>query len=158
MIETMRPVLSLIMLVCLSAALPSGSSARDGGRRQDSPSSGVEDRGITALHQVLTELTNPYSVMCVAATLDDVDWGTLSYYHKRLGSRAILVLATRSQRAQDAPSAETEDRAVIATRQALAAARIAGADVHFLDLQDSTDLRSADDVLKRWGHDQALNR
>jgi LmbE family N-acetylglucosaminyl deacetylase len=149
----------LIALVCLSLALLSGSGA--GGIRclPHSLPSGVEDRGITALDQVLRELANPYSVMCVAASQDDVDWGTLAYYHKRLGARAILVLATRSGgRLEGADSDPGEDRAVVATRRTLAAAHIVGADVHFLDLQDSGDPKSADDLLKQWGHDQALSR
>src|SRR5258706_7012226 len=158
MIETMRRVLSLIVLICLSAALPPGSGSGNVARLPDALPSRVDDRGLTALDQVLKELTNPYSVMCVAATVEDVDWGTLAYYHKKLGARAILVLATRAERARDRSSDTGENRAVVGTRQALAAARLAGVDVYFLDLEDSPSSKSADELLKTWGHDQALTR
>ncbi|HEV8481966.1 MAG TPA: PIG-L family deacetylase [Blastocatellia bacterium] len=155
----MRPVLALIALACLSLAPASGSGARAIRLPPRYLPSGVEDRGITALDQVLRELTNPYSVMCVAGSCDDVDWGTLAYYHKRLGARVILVLATRSGEKLEGADADTEaDRVVVATRRALAAAHIVGADVHFLDFRDSGDSKSDDDLLKQWGHDQALGR
>ena len=154
----MRTVLLVLVLVCLSIALPSASGASGTNRLQRSQPSGVEDRGIIALDQVLRELTNPYSVMCVAAGYDDVDWGALAYYHKKLGARAIVVLASRSGAGLEGAGEPGEDRAIVATRRALAAAQIVGADVHFLDLRDSGDSKSADDLLKQWGLDQAISQ
>src|SRR6185503_369058 len=155
----MRPVLALTVLACLSLLLPCGSSSADDNPPSGSTLSRVEDRGITALDQVLRELTNPYSVMYVAASYDDVDWGTLAYYHKRLGARAIVVLATRG--ASNRPASDSdlvEDRGVVTTRRALAAAQTAGADVYFLNMPDPGNSKSAEDLLKQWGRDQALNR
>ena len=159
MTNIMRPVFSLITLICFSLGVPAGSGASAPHSIPESLAPGVEDRGITALDQVLRELANPYSVMCVAATQDDVDWGTLAYYHRKLGARAIVVLASRAEvNRPPADSDSGEEGTVLGTRQALAAARIVGADVYFLDLRDSGDPKSADDLLKQWGHDQALIR
>ena len=97
--------------------------------------------------------------MCVAATQEDVDWGTLAYYHRKMGARTIVVLATRTEsRRGGADFDQGEGGTVLGTRQTLAAARTVGADVYFLDLPDSDDAKSADDLLKHWSRDQALSR
>ena len=132
----------MITLVCLFFGLPAASDAGATRRPPGYTPPEVEDRGISALDQVLRELTNPYSVMCVAATQDDVDWGTLAYCHRRLGARAIVVLAARTEVSQSAADSDAdEEGTVLGTRQALAAARIVGADVYFLDLRDSGDAK-----------------
>src|SRR5512143_2346668 len=54
-----------------------------------------DERGIIALDQSLRELTNPHTVLCIAARPGDEDDGTLAYVHKKLGARAVMLFATR---------------------------------------------------------------
>ena len=117
------------------------------------------ERGIVALDQALREVSNPYSVMCLSAGPRDVDWGTLAYYHKRLGGRAVVVLATRDEaRAINSRSTLAFAAGELNTDRALEAARIVGADVYFLDLPDSLQASSPDEWLGMWGNDEALGR
>jgi LmbE family N-acetylglucosaminyl deacetylase len=131
----------------LLATLPLVDSNAAQARSQVQP----EERGIVALDQILRELANPFSVMAVAAHADDVDWATLAFVHRRLGARAIVVLASRSETA-----VEGWDR-IRDTSHVLAASRAIGADVYFLNYPDASNARSAEDVLRVWGgFDQAL--
>lgn len=114
-----------------------------------------EDRGIVALDQALRDLSNPYSVMSLAVRPEDADWGTLAYYRKRFGARALAVFLTRGESAL--PSSP-EDAAALRTGAALRAARIAGADVYFLNLKDPGPSKSSDEVLASWGQEEALKR
>jgi LmbE family N-acetylglucosaminyl deacetylase len=119
----------------------------------------VEERGIVALDQALRELGNPYSVMSVAAHLNDVDWGTLAYYHKKLGARALLVLATTIDKPGASSTSDLPgEPGAVAIRQALEASRVVGCDVYFLNLRDTSAAKSADELINLWGHDEALGR
>ncbi len=97
--------------------------------------------------------------MSVAAHPDDVDYATLTYYRKRLGARAVVVLATRGE-GTDSPTRAEIDRelGLVRTREAIEAARVTGADLYFLNLRDFGYSKSAEEALSVWGHDEALKR
>src|SRR5689334_13653153 len=56
-----------------------------------------DERGLVALDQALRELTNPFTVLCVAARRGDEDDGTLAFLHKKLGARTVTLFATRGE-------------------------------------------------------------
>lgn len=118
-----------------------------------------DERGIVALDQTLRELTNPFTVMCVAASPGEIDDGTLAYYHKKLGARAVIVLATRGE-AEPGLMADRfgNELGALRTREALGSARLIGADMYFLNLRHSGPSKSADEVLASWGHREASSR
>ena len=116
-----------------------------------------EERGIIALDQSLRDLTNPFTVMCIAAHPEDVDSGTLAYYRKKLGARTVIALATRGEGRDSKTRGEmNEEMGVIRTGEALAFSRLLGADLYYLNLHDPGYLKSAEEALAAWGHDEAL--
>ncbi|HLF84595.1 MAG TPA: PIG-L family deacetylase [Blastocatellia bacterium] len=120
----------------------------------------VEDeRGIVALDQSLREITNPFTVLCIAARPGDEDDGTLAYARKKLGARAVILFATRGE-GEDSPTRPELDQELgaVRTREAIEAARVIGADVLFLNLRDIGYSKSADEALSAWGHAEALRR
>jgi LmbE family N-acetylglucosaminyl deacetylase len=120
----------------------------------------VEDeRGIVALDQVLRELSTPFTLLCVAARPSDLDEGTLAYYRKKVGARVVVMFVTRGEGAPSLRRPELDhELGVIRTREALASARIIGADVFFLNLRDFGHSSSADEAIRVWGHGEALKR
>src|SRR5262249_864580 len=117
------------------------------------------ERGILALDQALRDLTNPYTVACVALEPGYEDQGTLGYYRRKYGSRTIVIYATRGEGEESASGGEAgADLAAIKTREALRSARIVGADVAFLNIRDGGYSKSANEALSKWGHDESLRR
>src|SRR5882724_11733171 len=128
--------------------------------RPQIPRTPVEDeRGIVALDQSLREITNPFTVLCIAARPGDEDDGALAYVRKKLGARAVVLFATRGE-GEDSPTRAELDQELgaVHTREAIEAARIIGADLFFLNLPDIGFSKSADEALSIWGHDEALRR
>src|SRR5689334_19622583 len=116
---------------------------------QTTPESGTiesRERGIVALAQTLREMTNPYTVLCVAAHPADADFATLAYYHHKFGARVAVVIVTRGK-GQDAEAQ---------TRETLQRAFAVGADTYFLNLPDSGYAKSAEEALRQWGRDLLL--
>lgn len=118
-----------------------------------------DERGIVALDQSLREITNPFTVLCIAARPGDEDDGALAYVRKNLGARAVVLFATRGE-GEDSPTRAELDQelGVVHTREAIEAARVIGADLFFLNLPDIGYSKSADEPLSIWGHDEALRR
>ena len=118
-----------------------------------------DERGIVALDQALREITNPFTVLCIAARPGDEDDGTLAYVRKKLGVRAVILFATRGEGEVSPTRAELDrELGAVRTREALEAARVIGSDVFFLNLRDIGYSKSADEALSIWGHDEALRR
>ncbi|HSB09424.1 MAG TPA: PIG-L family deacetylase [Blastocatellia bacterium] len=118
-----------------------------------------DERGIVALDQALRELTNPHTVLCIAARPGDEDDGTLAYVHKKLGARAVVLFATRGEGDDSPTRAEMDgELGVVHTTEAIEAARVIGADAFFLNLRDIGYSKSADEALGAWGHEEALRR
>jgi LmbE family N-acetylglucosaminyl deacetylase len=135
----------------LTQAVGAGAN-RAAGRAED-------ERGIVALDQVLRDLTNPFTVVAIAARPTDIDEGTLAFYRKNLGARVALLLVTRGEGEASSTRPELDqDLGVIRTREAIEVARMVGADVFFLNLRDFGYSRTAEDALRVWGYDEALKR
>ena len=126
--------------------------------RGDSTPAGHE-RGIVALNQSLRDLANPYTVMAIAASAADIDYGTIAYYRKRLGAKTIITLATRDETGERGSARRfQEETGVVNTRRALAAANIVDSDLYFLNLPDPGYTKSAEEALSKWGQEVALAR
>ncbi len=108
-----------------------------------------EERGMVALAQTLLEMTNPYTVMCIAARPADADFATLAYYHHKFGARVVVVFATDSN--SKTPAAQQP-------RETLRRAHLVGADAYFLNLADFGYAKTADEALRLWGRDEPLSR
>jgi LmbE family N-acetylglucosaminyl deacetylase len=156
--------LSITLAVLFGVAPPryslSWSSTAAGhdraGRAEAQPD---DERGLVALDQSLREITNPFTVLCIAARPGDEDDGSLAYIRKKLGARAVILYATRGE-GEDSPTRGelNEELGAVHTREAIEAARVAGADLFFLNLRDGGFSKSADEALSAWGHDEALRR
>lgn len=162
----MKTALTIVVsFALLAGAGPAGRSLLEPAQSYDSSNPGaskttVEDeRGIVALDQALREITNPFTVLSIAARPGDEDDGALAYLRKKLGARTVILFATRGE-GEDSPAIPDLDQELgaVHTREAIEAARVTGSDVYFLNLRDIGFSKSADEVLSAWGHDEALRR
>ncbi|HWP43295.1 MAG TPA: PIG-L family deacetylase [Blastocatellia bacterium] len=158
-----RSLLVLTTLLITTRGLVPAASVQEQRRPAQAAASRVRpapvepERGIVALDQALRDLTNPRTVMCVAAHPYDADYSTLALYRKRLGVRTVIVFATRGEGRESLHAGlSDEELGVLNTRGALEAARIAGSDVYFLNLRDFGHSRSADEALSMWNREEAL--
>src|SRR5215204_4933663 len=85
------------------------------------------------LHQALLDLTNPWTVMCVAAHPDDEDGSTLTVLRRKHGIHTVSLFSTFGEGGQNAVGPELyEELGVIRARETRAAAAVQGSEPHFL--------------------------
>ena len=112
-----------------------------------------------ALYQALLDLTNPWTVMCVAAHPDDEDGTSLIVMRRKYGAHTVSLFSTFGEGGQNAIGPELyEELGAIRVRETMAAAEIQGSEPHFLGLKDFGYSKSADETFQKWGHDEALRR
>src|SRR5712692_6956738 len=117
----------------------------------------TEDR--VALYQALLDLTNPWTVMCIAAHPDDEDGTSLIVMRRKYGAHTVSLFSTYGEGGQNAIGPELyEELGAIRARETMAAARIQGSEPYFLGLKDFGYSKSADEAFRVWGHDEALRR
>jgi LmbE family N-acetylglucosaminyl deacetylase len=111
------------------------------------------------LYQALLDLTNPWTVMCVAAHPDDEDGPTLTVLRRKMGVHTVTLFSTYGEGGQNATGPELyEELGVIRARETEEAARIQGSEPNFLGLRDFGFSKSAEEAFRVWGHDEALRR
>ena len=111
------------------------------------------------LHQALLDLTDPWTVMCVAAHPDDEDGTTLTVLRRKNGVHTVSLFSTYGEGGQNAVGPELyEELGVIRAQETMKAAQIQGSEPYFLGLKDFGFSKSADEAFKVWGHDEALRR
>src|SRR6267142_4367520 len=116
-----------------------------------------EDR--VALYQALLDLTNPWTVMCIAAHPDDEDGTSLIVMRRKYGAHTVSLFSTFGEGGQNAIGPELyEEMGAIRARETMAAAEIQGSEPHFLGWKDFGFSKSADEAFRVWGHDEALRR
>lgn len=116
-----------------------------------------EDR--IALYQALLDLSNPWTVMCIAAHPDDEDGTSLIVMRRKYGAHTVSLFSTFGEGGQNAIGPELyEELGAIRARETMAAAEVQGSEPHFLGLKDFGYSKSADEAFKVWGHDEALRR
>src|SRR5262252_10528833 len=112
-----------------------------------------------ALHQALLDVTNPFTVMCVAAHPDDEDGTSLIVMRRKFGAHTVSLFSTFGEGGQNAIGPELyEEMGAIRARETMAAAEIQGSDPHFLGLKDFGFSKTRDEAFKFWGHEEALRR
>ena len=111
------------------------------------------------LYQALLDLTNPFTIMCVAAHPDDEDGTSLIVMRRKHGAHTVSLFSTFGEGGQNAIGPELyEELGAIRARETMAAAEIQGSEPHFLGLKDFGFSKSADEAFRVWGHDEALRR
>ena len=112
-----------------------------------------------ALHQALLDLTNPWTVMCVAAHPDDEDGSTLTVLRRKYGIHTVSVFSTFGEGGQNAVSPELyEELGVIRARETIAASQVQGSEPHFLGFRDFGFSKSAEETFREWGEQELLRR
>ena len=121
---------------------------------------GFADRAKRAeLHQALLDLTNSFTVMCVAAHPDDEDGSTLTVLRRKYGVHTVSLFSTYGEGGQNAVGPELyEELGVIRARETRAAAEVQGSEPHFLGLKDFGFSKSAEETFRAWGEKEALRR
>ena len=137
--------LGIALLLTASAAQPTTAL-------KQSP----DDR--VALYQALLDLTNPWTVMCIAAHYDE-DGTSLIVMRRKYGAHTVSLFSTFGEGGQNAIGPELyEELGAIRARETMAAAEIQGSEPHFLGLKDFGYSTSADEAFRFWGHEEALRR
>ena len=125
-------------------------------RAQDETNDGA---GRAELHQALLDLTNPFTVMCVAAHPDDEDGSTLTILRRKYGVHTVSLFSTFGEGGQNAVGPELyEELGVIRAKETMAAAKVQGSEPYFLGLRDFGFSKSADEAFRAWGEKEALRR
>ena len=130
------------------------------GRAQEATSAASSAKiDAVELHQALLDLTNPWTVMCIAAHPDDEDGTSLIVMRRKYGAHTVSLFSTFGEGGQNAIGPELyEELGAIRMRETMAAAEIQGSEPHFLGLKDFGFSKSADEAFRFWGHDEALRR
>src|SRR6187455_2429872 len=132
---TLRKVLSVLLLALL--VLPALSQTEQPIEKPDN----------AELHQALLDLTNPWTVMCVAAHPDDEDGSTLTVLRRRYGAHTVSLFSTYGEGGQNAVGPELyEELGVIRARETMAAAKVQGSEPHFLGMKDFGFSKSAEET------------
>jgi len=120
---------------------------------QQSPSNRIE------LYQALLDLTNPWTVMCVAAHPDDEDGTSLIVMRRKYGAHTVSLFSTFGEGGQNAIGPELyEELGAIRARETMAASEIQGSEPYFLGLRDFGFSKSRDETFQKWGQEEALRR
>jgi len=128
-------------------------------RAQLQPTAAPAPDDRVALYQALLDLSNPWTVMCIAAHPDDEDGTSLIVMRRKYGAHTVSLFSTFGEGGQNAIGPELyEELGAIRARETMAAAKIQGSEPHFLGLKDFGYSKSADEAFKFWGHDEALRR
>ena len=126
---------------------------------QTDPESASDRLDKAELHQALLDLTNPWTVMCVAAHPDDEDGSTLTILRRKYGVHTVSLFSTFGEGGQNAVGPELyEELGVIRARETMAAAEVQGSEPHFLGFRDFGFSKSAEETFRAWGEKELLRR
>ena len=111
------------------------------------------------LHQALLDLTNSWTVMCVAAHPDDEDGSTLTILRRKYGFHTVSLFSTFGEGGQNAVGPELyEELGVIRARETIAASEVQGSEPHFLGFRDFGFSKTAEETFRAWGEKELLRR
>lgn len=111
------------------------------------------------LHQAVLDLTNPWTVMCVAAHPDDEDGSGLTVLRRKYGVHTVSLFSTFGEGGQNAVGPELyEELGVIRARETMAAAEVQGSEPYFLGFRDFGFSKSAEETFRAWGEREVLRR
>jgi LmbE family N-acetylglucosaminyl deacetylase len=147
-----RKLIQTVLAVLVASLLLTAPRAQ-----QTTAPAAAEDR--VALYQALLDLSNPWTVMCIAAHPDDEDGTSLIVMRRKYGAHTVSLFSTFGEGGQNAIGPELyEELGAIRARETMAAAEIQGSEPHFLGLKDFGYSKSADEAFRFWGHEEALRR
>jgi LmbE family N-acetylglucosaminyl deacetylase len=155
------PLASIFVVFALAFSLASGLDISRARAQEPSPAPTPTTQTVNKaeLHQALLDLTNQWTVMCVAAHPDDEDGTTLTVLRRRDGVHTVSLFSTYGEGGQNAVGPELyEELGVIRAQETMKAAQIQGSEPYFLGLKDFGFSKSADEAFKVWGHEEALRR
>ncbi len=156
-LKRLSQIVSILCLVAMFHASPAVPAQTPGPSPSPTPVPRVVDK--PALHQALLDLSNLFTVMCVAAHPDDEDGTTLTVLRRKYGVHTVSLFSTFGEGGQNAVGPELyEELGVIRARETLAASRIQGSEPFFLGLKDFGYSKSLEEAFKVWGHEEALRR
>src|SRR5215213_3053341 len=111
------------------------------------------------LHQALLDLTNPWTVMCVAAHPDDEDGTSLTVLRRKYGVHTVSLFSTFGEGGQNAVGPQLyEELGIIRARETMAAAEVQGSEPYFLGFRDFGFSKSAEETFRAWGEREVLRR
>ena len=152
-------ILGRALLLLTTAALLLSSFAQTQRSQSTADQSATDNTSKAELHQALLDLTNSWTVMCVAAHPDDEDGSTLTVLRRKYGVHTVSLFSTYGEGGQNAVGPELyEELGVIRARETMAAAAVQGSEPHFLGLQDFGFSKSAEETFRAWGEKEALRR
>ena len=145
----LQTYLSLLLCLLLLSQQPHAQDEASASDRLDK----------VAIHQALLDLTNPWTVMCVAAHPDDEDGSTLTILRRKYGVHTVSLFSTFGEGGQNAVGPELyEQLGVIRARETMAAAEVQGSEPHFLGFKDFGFSKSAEEAFRAWGEKEILRR
>jgi LmbE family N-acetylglucosaminyl deacetylase len=154
----LRTCLSFLLSIVLASSVAGLQSSRAQGLGA-SPANATATSDRPQFHQALLDLTNPWTVMCVAAHPDDEDGSTLTLLRRKYGVHTVSLFSTYGEGGQNAVGPELyEELGVIRARETMAAAEVQGSEPHFLGLRDFGFSKSAEEAFRVWGEKEALRR
>lgn len=147
----LRTYLSLLLITLLLLQLPIAQA-------QEDPET-TEKFDKPQLHQALLDLTNPWTVMCVAAHPDDEDGSSLTVMRRKYGVHTVSLFSTFGEGGQNAVGPELyEELGVIRAHETIAASEVQGSEPHFLGFRDFGFSKSAEETFRAWGEREILRR
>jgi LmbE family N-acetylglucosaminyl deacetylase len=147
----LRTCLPLLLIVSLLSSLPSA--------RTQEGTAATEKFDKAQLHQALLDLTNPWTVMCVAAHPDDEDGSSLTVMRRKYGVHTVSLFSTFGEGGQNAVGPELyEELGVIRAHETIAASAVQGSEPHFLGFRDFGFSKSAEETFRAWGEREILRR
>lgn len=146
----LKTYLSLLLILLLLPSLPSAQT------QEEAP---TEKFDKAQLHQALLDLTNPWTVMCVAAHPDDEDGSSLTVLRRKYGVHTVSLFSTFGEGGQNAVGPELyEELGVIRAHETIAASAVQGSEPHFLGFRDFGFSKSAEETFRAWGERELLRR
>src|SRR5262245_37740650 len=157
--KTIRYAHVMILLLLITTLVVAYAPQRQ--YSQTTSEQGLVEKGSgkAEVHQALLDLTNPWTVMCVAAHPDDEDGSTLTVLRRKYGVHTVSLFSTFGEGGQNAVGPELyEQLGVIRARETMAAAEVQGSEPHFLGFRDFGFSKSADETFREWGEQELLRR
>ncbi len=150
---------SVLFALALLVAGTLGVSSSTRAQRASASAPATQAVNRIELHQALLDLTNPWTVMCIAAHPDDEDGTSLIVMRRKYGAHTVSLFSTFGEGGQNAIGPELyEELGAIRARETKTAAEIQGSEPYFLGLRDFGFSKSADEAFRIWDHDEALRR
>jgi LmbE family N-acetylglucosaminyl deacetylase len=144
------PIAVAVLLLALAAQ---GQQLQRPDNAQPQPADNAQ------LHQAVLDLTNPWTVMCVAAHPDDEDGSSLTVLRRKYGVHTVSLFSTFGEGGQNAVGPELyEELGVIRARETMAAAEVQGSEPYFLGFKDFGFSKSAEETFRAWGERELLRR